>query len=99
MARAWIFAAIVVVAAGSVAAVKMRPASVTAVRVERGSAVDAVYASGTVECVDRADVKSRVAGPVDRAGVGLAHAAARAQERAVEVDGDEVIAATGHAKG
>lgn len=64
MARAWIFAAIVVVAAGSVAAVKMRPASVTAVRVERGSAVDAVYASGTVECVDRVEVKARAAGPV-----------------------------------
>ena len=64
MARTWIFAAVVVLAAGGAAAVKMRPASVTAVRVERGSAVDAVYASGTVECVDRVEVKARAAGPV-----------------------------------
>lgn len=65
MARGWIVAgALVVAVGGGVAFVKLRPRPVTAVRVARGTTVDAVYASGTVECVDRVEVKARAAGPV-----------------------------------
>lgn len=49
---------------GGAVALRVRPLPVTAVAVVRGRALDAVYASGTVECVDRVEVKSRVAGPV-----------------------------------
>lgn len=41
-----------------------RPASVTVTPVGRGAAVDAVYATGTVEAVDRVTVKARVAGAI-----------------------------------
>lgn len=49
---------------GGALAIRMRPTAVSTVRVVRGRALDAVYASGTVECVDRVEVKSRVAGPI-----------------------------------
>lgn len=65
MSRRTVIAVLVaLLGGGAAAAVKLRPRPVTASRVVRGSAVDAVYASGTVECVDRVEVKARVAGPV-----------------------------------
>lgn len=42
-----------------------RPVPVTVVAVSRGTAVDAVYATGTVEAEERADVKARTSGSVE----------------------------------
>lgn len=41
-----------------------RPIAVNATTVTRGVAVEAVYASGTVEAEDRVDVKARLSGPL-----------------------------------
>ncbi|HEY8086657.1 MAG TPA: biotin/lipoyl-binding protein, partial [Polyangiaceae bacterium] len=51
--------------AGGGAAVKLRPAPVTTTPVVRGTAIQAVYATGTVEPFDRVVVKARAAGAVD----------------------------------
>ncbi|HEX4458661.1 MAG TPA: hypothetical protein VIA18_11870, partial [Polyangia bacterium] len=53
-------AAVVALVAGRL----LTPMTVRVTPVVRGAAVDAVYASGTVEAVDRVDVKARVAGVV-----------------------------------
>ncbi len=57
-------AAIVVVAGASLAARKLRPVPVTVAPIERGTAIEAVYGTGTVEAEDRVDVKSRVPGAI-----------------------------------
>ena len=58
------FAVLVVVAAlaGGGVALALRPPTVATVRVTRGTAIDAVYATGTAETVDRVTVKARVSG-------------------------------------
>ena len=60
--RRAVLLASVAVAAGGVAALALRPPVVMTTRAVRGTAIDAIYASGTVETVDRVTVKARVAG-------------------------------------
>jgi HlyD family secretion protein len=55
--------AILLLAAGAWAV--LRPPVVTLTPVTRGTAIDAVYASGTVEAIDRVEVKARLAGVLD----------------------------------
>ena len=43
----------------------LRPPVVLLTTVTRGTAIDAVYASGTVEAIDRVEVKARLAGVLD----------------------------------
>jgi len=63
--RRWLIIAIPFAAGLAVLAWKvLRPPVVLVAPVTFGTAIDAVYASGTVEAVDRVDVKARVAGPV-----------------------------------
>ncbi len=50
--------------AGALAYGVLRPLPISVARIGRGTAVEAVYASGTVEAVDRVEVKAQVAGPV-----------------------------------
>lgn len=54
----------VVLVAGLVATRWLRPVDVSAVPIVRGRAVDAIYATGTVEAERRVTVKARVGGPV-----------------------------------
>lgn len=56
---------IVAAAALAGAAFVLRPARVTATPIVKGTAVDAVYATGTVEPFDRVVIKARAAGPID----------------------------------
>jgi multidrug efflux pump subunit AcrA (membrane-fusion protein) len=57
---------LVAVAVGAAAAaVKLRPAAVTTTPIVRGTAVEAVYATGTVEPFDRVIVKAKAAGAID----------------------------------
>ncbi|NUO49372.1 MAG: HlyD family efflux transporter periplasmic adaptor subunit [Polyangiaceae bacterium] len=49
---------------GLIAARSMRPVEVVAAPVTRGHAVDAIYATGTVEAERRVTVKAKVAGPI-----------------------------------
>ncbi len=51
-------------AAGGAAWQRLKPKPVTTTQVVRGTAVDAVYATGTVEAQDRVLVKAKVAGAV-----------------------------------
>ncbi len=51
-------------AGGGVAAKKMQPKAVTTTKVVRGTAVEAVYATGTVEALDRVLVKAKLAGSI-----------------------------------
>jgi HlyD family secretion protein len=64
--RGWTIAAgLALVLALGVVAFKLRPLPVTAAPIVRGTAVDAVYATGTIEPFDRVVVKARAAGPVE----------------------------------
>lgn len=56
--------AVVVATAGVVAFVRLQPKAVTTSSAERGVALDAVYATATVEALDRVTVKAKVAGSV-----------------------------------
>lgn len=61
----WVVGLVVLaVIGGLVAARSMRPVEVVATPVTRGHAVDAIYATGTVEAERRVIVKAKVAGPV-----------------------------------
>lgn len=65
MRKRWLILGLLVVAAAALVIWRlMRPLAVDSALVQRGSAIDAVYASGTVEAADRVDVKARIAGPV-----------------------------------
>jgi RND family efflux transporter MFP subunit len=55
----------VVAAAVAVAAAKLRPVAVTTTPIARGTAIEAVYATGTVEPFDRVIVKAKAAGSID----------------------------------
>ncbi|MGZ3450196.1 MAG: efflux RND transporter periplasmic adaptor subunit [Polyangiales bacterium] len=55
---------LVLVAIGAGVAKKMEPKAVVAMPVVRGVAVEAVYATGTVEALDRVSVKAKVAGSI-----------------------------------
>jgi len=66
MKRRWPFFLAMPLIGGSILTWRLtRPVEVLAARVVRGTAVEAVYATGTVEAVDRVEVKARIAGPVD----------------------------------
>ena len=56
--------AVVVLVGGAAAARGTRAVDVTAVKIVRGRAVDAIYATGTVEAEHRVTVKAKIAGPV-----------------------------------
>jgi len=56
--------ALVVAIGGAAAARSTRSVDVTAVKIVRGRAVDAIYATGTVEAERRVTVKAKIAGPV-----------------------------------
>ena len=60
-----VLAGIVLVAGATTVAIKLRPAKVTTTPIIRGTAIEAVYATGTVEPFDRVVVKARVSGIVD----------------------------------
>jgi HlyD family secretion protein len=104
-------AAVLVVVAASVAAVAatrwLRSPTVAVARVVRGTAVEAVYATGTVEAVERVTVKARVAGAVIELlvkegarvtkGEVLARIDARALRAELERANAESWAATRHA--
>ncbi|HNK46657.1 MAG TPA: efflux RND transporter periplasmic adaptor subunit [Pseudomonadota bacterium] len=65
MQARWILLPLLLLSAGAVGYSKfLRPTTVQAATVVRGVAVEAVYASGTVEAVDRVEVKARLSGPV-----------------------------------
>jgi HlyD family secretion protein len=65
MKARWVLLPFVVAIAGGLAYSKfLRPLGVSATSVSRGVAVEAVYASGTIEAVERVDVKARMSGPV-----------------------------------
>jgi HlyD family secretion protein len=51
-------------AGGAVVAKRMQPKPVTTTKVVRGTAVEAVYATGTVEALDRVLVKAKLAGSI-----------------------------------
>jgi multidrug efflux pump subunit AcrA (membrane-fusion protein) len=55
---------LVIAIIAAVVFVRMRPKPVTTTAVVRGIAVEAVYATGTVEAYDRVTIKARVAGAV-----------------------------------
>lgn len=59
-----LFLFVVLVALGAVVARRMQPKAVTVSPVVRGVAVEAVYATGTVEALDRVTVKAKVAGSI-----------------------------------
>ncbi|HEY2367734.1 MAG TPA: biotin/lipoyl-binding protein, partial [Polyangiaceae bacterium] len=54
----------IVAVAGAAAARSARAVDVTAVKIVRGRAVDAIYATGTVEAEHRVTVKAKIAGPI-----------------------------------
>ncbi len=58
------FALVIVAVAGFVVFQRLRPKSVTTTTVVRGTAIDAVYATATVEALDRVTVKAKLAGAV-----------------------------------
>ena len=61
----WIVGALVVVSMAGLIGVRwMRPVEVSAMPVVRGRAVDAIYATGTVEAERRVLVKAKIGGPV-----------------------------------
>lgn len=65
MQARWILLPLTLVGIGALGYGKfLRPLSVPAATVTRGVAIEAVYASGTVEAVDRIDVKARLSGPI-----------------------------------
>lgn len=64
MKARWVFVGALAVGGGLFAYRTTRPVAVTAVAVTRGTAVDAVYATGTVEAEDRVDVKAKTSGSV-----------------------------------
>ncbi len=57
-----LFLLLVAAAASAVVAMRLRPKAVTVTPTVRGTAVDAVYATGTVEAQDRVVVKSKTTG-------------------------------------
>lgn len=59
-----VFAVAALLVVGGVVFAKTRPTKVTAATIVRGTAVDAVYATGTVESEDRVDVKAKSAGSI-----------------------------------
>ncbi|MFO0659548.1 MAG: efflux RND transporter periplasmic adaptor subunit [Polyangiaceae bacterium] len=59
-----IFPAMIAAVAAAIVFVKNRPINVTAMRATRGTAIDAVYGTGTVEAEDRVDVKAKSAGSI-----------------------------------
>lgn len=68
--RRWIIvAAVLAMAAAAFAYLRLRPMQVTVEPVTRGRAVEAIYATGTVEPIDRVIVKSRLAEHVARIAV------------------------------
>jgi HlyD family secretion protein len=62
--RRLIVSAVVIGAAILLVLSRLRPVSVTAAPVVRGSAIDAVYATGTVEAQDRVQVKAKSLGSI-----------------------------------
>lgn len=65
MQARWVLILLVLCGAGAVAYTKFyRPVVVQAATVSRGVAIEAVYASGTIEAIDRVEVKARLSGPV-----------------------------------
>ena len=61
----YVAAVIVLGAVGVFVAWKLRPAPVTTGVVARGTAVEAAYATGTVEPYDRVTIKAKIAGTID----------------------------------
>jgi multidrug efflux pump subunit AcrA (membrane-fusion protein) len=67
MKARWILLPLVLIGGGAVAYSKfLRAVPMQAATVTRGMAVEAVYASGTIEAVDRVEVKARLSGPVSQ---------------------------------
>ena len=65
MQARWLLLPLVLLGIGALGYGKfLRPLTVSAATVTRGVAIEAVYASGTVEAVDRVDVKARLSGPI-----------------------------------
>jgi multidrug efflux pump subunit AcrA (membrane-fusion protein) len=60
-----VLALAVLAVAVAVAAGKLRPVAVTTTPIVRGTAIEAVYATGTVEPFDRVVVKAKAAGSID----------------------------------
>ncbi|MDP9000305.1 MAG: efflux RND transporter periplasmic adaptor subunit [Myxococcota bacterium] len=60
-----VFGIVLVVAAVSFAFSRWLPVAVTTTPITRGTAIDAVYATGTVEPFDRVIVKAKAAGSID----------------------------------
>jgi multidrug efflux pump subunit AcrA (membrane-fusion protein) len=60
-----VLALVALAGAATVAAGKLRPVPVTTTPVVRGTAIEAVYATGTVEPFDRVIVKAKAAGSID----------------------------------
>lgn len=65
MKKRWLAVPLALAVGGLVAYRATRPVPVTVAAVTRGTAVDAVYATGTVEAEERADVKARTTGSVE----------------------------------
>lgn len=60
-----VFGLVLLAAALSFALSRLLPVHVTTTRITRGTAIDAVYATGTVEPFDRVIVKAKAAGSID----------------------------------
>jgi HlyD family secretion protein len=58
--------AVIVAAAGGAGAFKLRPVPVTTMPVVRGVAVEAVYATGTLEAAERLTIRAKVAGAIEQ---------------------------------
>jgi HlyD family secretion protein len=105
--RSTVVLLLLVAAIAVVAARWLRPRTIEVVRAGRGTAVDAVYATGTVEAAERVTVKARVAGAIVELhakegarvtkGEILARIDARALRAELERANAESWAATRHA--
>jgi HlyD family secretion protein len=62
--RILVIAALALVAAGGIAMKRLAPLPVVVTEVVRGKAVEAVYATGTVEADDRVNVKAKTSGSI-----------------------------------
>jgi multidrug efflux pump subunit AcrA (membrane-fusion protein) len=60
-----VFGAVVLAAAAGGVALKLRPVPVTTTPIIRGNAIEAAYATGTVEPFDRVLVKAKISGAID----------------------------------
>jgi multidrug efflux pump subunit AcrA (membrane-fusion protein) len=60
----WLFLPIPLAVVAAITVSRMRPVPVAATPVVRGKAIDAVYATGTVEAEDRVQVKAKILGSV-----------------------------------